>query len=242
MIHHLGNIAQAPQQAKPKGEIMKYCISQLAMCLLVACFIVTPVSAEGTPDDSDLVLAGLAMAPPTYLLGVATHEGSHAIAAKIIGLEVTDFKVLPGWHPETGAFYFGFTRVRGHMTKGEETFLNLAPKITNAIMLGSYALALNYDAMPENRYGRLAFAVLATGAWVDFSKDIFSPWRRNDMNVTYELWGADTFWKQLPWYLLHAGLSTIAFVTILDGYESAFKHDEPSNLNSAIAPILWINF
>ena len=33
-----------------------------------------------------VVLAGVAMAPPTYLLGVLAHEGSHALAAEAFGV------------------------------------------------------------------------------------------------------------------------------------------------------------
>mgnify|MGYP001563120227 CR=1 FL=1 len=41
--------------------------------------------AEDRPSNRNLVVAGMAMAVPTYVLGVSIHEGSHALMGKWIG-------------------------------------------------------------------------------------------------------------------------------------------------------------
>jgi hypothetical protein len=45
-------------------------------------------TARAETTDRDLIYAGLALTPPMYLLGVGMHEGSHALAAKLVGGEV----------------------------------------------------------------------------------------------------------------------------------------------------------
>ena len=52
-------------------------------------------SAAAEPDNRDLFYAGLAMAPPTYLIGVTLHEGSHALAAELVGGDVTEVRLFP---------------------------------------------------------------------------------------------------------------------------------------------------
>jgi len=208
-----------------------------AVVLLAILAGAAPTRAD-TPDDSDLVWAGLAMAPPTYFLGVIVHEGSHALWAKAYGYEVTRFKILPGRHPQTGAFYFGYTSITGRMPDGEKTWFLLAPKITDTVLLGGYSLAIGTDTIPDNRYGRLALAVLATGFWVDFSKDILSFRDSNDMVRIYNTNGAESEWERLPWRATHLALSVGAAYFIYKGYEGVFEDDDPEGEARVILP-LW---
>ena len=113
------------------------------------------------PSDRDLVLAGAAMALPTYFLGVVMHEGSHALSAKAFGAEILEFSVLPSIRD--GRFYFGYVRWQGYLTDCEKVWSLLMPKVTNAVFFGGYTLLLATDTLPENDYGRLALAVFATG-------------------------------------------------------------------------------
>lgn len=181
---------------------------------------------DDRPGTGTLVLAGIGMAVPTYFLGVIAHEGSHALVGKLAGGEVVEFRILPGRNPRTGAFHFGYTRIAGAMTRGEKTWFFLAPKLTDMLMLGGYAALLELDAVPDNRYGRLALAVLATGFWVDFSKDIFSRRPYNDMVRLYDLRGWDSEWRRLPWRALHLGVSLATAYVVYRGYEGVFE-DEP---------------
>ena len=62
-------------------------------------------AARAEPSDRALVLTGLALAPPTYLVGVALHEGSHALAAVLVGGTVDSLHLFPpGRDPSTGTF------------------------------------------------------------------------------------------------------------------------------------------
>jgi hypothetical protein len=208
----------------------------LVLCALAGAL--APAHADDEPPDpTNLVLAGAAMAVPTYFLGVFIHEGSHALTAKAFGAEVIEFKVLPG-RTAAGDFYFGYTRIRGDLGVAQRTVFLLAPKITDSLMLGGYALALELDGLPANRYGRLAFAVLATGFWVDLSKDIFGLQPRNDINKLLELHGADTFWERLPWRMLHLGAAVAGGYLIFRGYQDVFSDDGGEPAPAALMP-LW---
>ena len=48
----------------------------------------------------------------------------------------------------------------------------IAPKITDALLLGGFAALVLTVAWPNNRYAQLALTVFATGLWIDFSKDV----------------------------------------------------------------------
>jgi hypothetical protein len=126
-------------------------------------------SASAEPDNETLVYVGLAMAPPTYVAGVSLHEGSHALAAKLVGADVEELHLFPpGIDPHTNTFRFGWTYVRGLSSRRERAFFYVAPKITDAALLGGFAALVFTGAWPHNRYGQLALTVGATGLWVDF--------------------------------------------------------------------------
>lgn len=178
------------------------------------------------PDDSKLVLAGAAMAVPSYLGGVALHEGMHALVAKLYGRTITSMSILPGRHPRNKRFYFGYVSYRPRLPTGKRTFLLLAPKLMNLAWLGTYAGLVTTDTLPGNRYGQLALAVWSSGQWADLSKDIALFWRRHDINVALAINGADTFWERAPWKLLHIGLSVAAGFVVIEGYRKVFEESE----------------
>src|SRR5262245_47050215 len=105
------------------------------------------------------------MALPAYVIGVAMHEGSHAVAAKLAGAEILEVSLLPS--VRDGHFYFGYTRWRGQLSVPAKAWTLIAPKITNATIMTGYAFLVGFDALPGNDYGSLALTVFATAAWVD---------------------------------------------------------------------------
>jgi hypothetical protein len=194
------------------------------LALLVLVMIGAPARAE--PSDRTLVYAGLAMAPPTYLVGVGLHEGSHALAAKLVGGEVLDVHLFPpGVDPKSKKFRFGWTYVRGLRGNGERIFFYLAPKITDAALLGGFAALVFTDAWPENHYGQLALTVLATGLWVDFAKDVVLFSDKNDVQKALNLW-CMTGWKQLPARLLYAGAIVGLGLVVARGYQRTFDQGD----------------
>ncbi|MBT8493645.1 MAG: hypothetical protein KJO07_11345 [Deltaproteobacteria bacterium] len=178
------------------------------------------------------------MAIPTYFVGVTVHEGSHALAAKLVGADIVEMNLLP--HVSRGKFYFGRVSVVGLRGRGERTFFYIAPKISDLVLIGGYSLALGLDALPDNKYGLLAFTVVATGFWVDFTRDVFAFWDHNDTVKVYNLYGLDREWKRLPARLVHAGISVAAALVIAEGYRRVFADDdgEPTMQNSFTVP-LW---
>lgn len=196
-----------------------------------------PVAAE--PSDTRLVLTGLAMAPPTYLVGVTLHEGSHAIAAKLVGAEVLDVHLFPpGRDPRSKAWRFGWTYVRGIQTKNQRIFFLAAPKITDTILLGGFAALVFTDAWPSNAYGRLALTVFATGLWIDFAKDLIAFRKSNDVVRVLDAWCLRG-WRQIPARLVYAAAAAGLGYVVARGYRRTFgEGDDPA----AVMPLASVTF
>jgi hypothetical protein len=187
--------------------------------------LLAATTARAEPSDRTLVLTGLALAPPTYLLGVTLHEGSHALAATLVGARVDQLHLFPpGIDPGTGTFRFGWTYVRGLRTRRAQLAFYLAPKITDAALLGGFAALAFTTAWPHNRYGQLALTVLATGLWIDFSKDVLLFSRTNDVVKVFRLWCL-TGWRQIPARAVYAGLVVGLGFVVARGYQRTFDRD-----------------
>lgn len=200
--------------------------SLLLACLLLVLLCPHPSAlADDRPRDRNLVLAGMAIGVPTYALGVAVHEGTHALAAKAMGAKVTDYSLIPGLHPRTGRFYFGYVSVVGLRTQKQRAFFLMAPKLTDTLVLGGFSLLYATDSLPSNHYGQTAVLVLATGFWVDFSKDILSFSDGNDTMKFYKILGIDSELGRLPARLVHLGLSAAMGYAIVRGTEDLFERE-----------------
>jgi hypothetical protein len=163
------------------------------------------------------------MAPPTYLVGVTLHEGSHALAAKLVGGTVDQVRLFPpGIDPRANKFRFGWVYARGLTTKPKKIFFYLAPKITDAIFLSTYTALVLTDTLPSNKYALLALTVSATGFWVDFAKDVVLFSRHNDVVKAFHLW-CMRGWKQVPARIVYAGLSAGFSYAIIRGYQRTFS-------------------
>jgi hypothetical protein len=202
----------------------------LAVGLIVGLVAAPAGQAAAEPSNTDLVLVGLALAPPTYLVGVTLHEGSHALAAKLAGGEVVSVRLFPpGVDPLANKFRFGWVYARGLRTTRSRLFFYLAPKITNTLLLGGYTALVLSDSLPDHRYAQLALAVGATGMWIDFAKDLlaFSP--HNDVVKAFRLW-CMTGWRQVPARLVYAGLSAGFGYVVARGLYQTFDRspDDPA--------------
>jgi hypothetical protein len=196
-------------------------------------------TAVAEPTDRTLVYVGLAMAPVDYVAGVTLHEGSHALAAKLVGATVDELHLFPpGVDPHAHTFRFGWTYVRGLETRGDKIFFYIAPKLTDAALLGGFAALVLSGAWPHNRYGQLALTVAATGLWVDFAKDVvlFSP--NNDIVKVFDLWCLRG-WRQIPARFIYAGIAGGLGLVVARGYERTFA--SPA-MAQAIVPVLSASF
>lgn len=196
-------------------------------------------SARADPSDRTLVLTGLALAPPTYLVGVTLHETSHALAATLVGASVDTLHLFPpGRDPSTNTFRFGWTYVHGLASPGDRVAFYIAPKLTDAALLGGFAALVFTGAWPRGRYGQLALTVFATGLWIDFSKDVVVFAATNDVVKVLELWGM-TGWRQLPARLVYAGVVVGLGLVVARGYERTF--DRPAAA-PPIVPVIATTF
>jgi hypothetical protein len=204
-------------------------------CTAIAAFalaVAAPSPAAAEPGDGELVWIGVGLALPTYAIGVTLHEGSHAVAAKLLGADVLSIDLLPGRDPNTGAFHFGLTRVRGLTSPSQKAFFYLAPKLTDTLLLGGFTGLVFTDAWPDNRYGQLALTVLATGFWIDFTKDVLSFSPNNDVVKVMHLAGLTTEWKKLPARLGYATISVTLAFALVRGYQRTFE--DPENPEPAV--------
>ena len=178
------------------------------------------------------------MAPPTYFIGVTLHEGSHALAAKLVGADVLEVRLFPpGIDPKAHKFRFGWTYVSGLRTRNEKIFFYLAPRITDSILLGGFAALILTNTWPDNRYAQLALTVGTTGLWVDFSKDVVLFSKHNDVVKAFRLW-CMTGIKQLPARLLYGALVVASGYTVARGYQKTFG-DQTSSMS---VPLLTASF
>jgi hypothetical protein len=212
---------------------------------LVVLLVVLRVATARADDPSDrrLFWTGVALAPPTYLVGVTLHEGSHALAAKLVGGTVDLVHLFPpGIDPRAHKFRFGWTYTHGITSRNKRVFFLAAPKITDALFLSTYAALYFTDALPSRGYGLLALTVGATGFWVDFAKDVvlFSP--TNDVVKVFRAW-CMTGWRQIPARLVYATVSVGFSYAIIRGYQRTFGDTtSPTSMRDVTLPVLTATF
>lgn len=194
-------------------------------------------AADGEPSDTRLVLVGLGLAVPTWALGTVVHEGSHVVAAELVGGCLVSFRPWPARDPNTKAFQFGLTRVKGLRTSGDRLFFYMAPKITDLAMLGGYIAMYETGAYPDGAYGQLVLTVLATGFWVDFTKDVFVFSRHNDLVKSMSLVGLKNEWTRLPARVGFAAVSAGLGYYVLKGYDRMFSLNDEAGAVPLIMPL-----
>lgn len=195
------------------------------------------------PETEHLVLAGAAMALPTYWINLVIHESTHALVAKVYGATITRFQLLPGKHPRTGDFYFGYVEYRGHLTVRQKTVFFLSPKMVDVAMLSGYAALVFTDSLPHDHWGKLPLVVLATGFFLDLSKDLLGGiWSETDVDKALARNGITTWRGRLPWRLLHVAVSAAAGYVVYRGYRDLFEDPEPAATPRLSAPLLHLSF
>lgn len=210
------------------------------VALTIAAVVALRAPAHADPSNERLVLTGLAMAPVDYVLGVTLHEGSHALAATLIGAEIDEVHLFPpGIDPHIDKFRFGWVYVRGLRTRGERIFFYLAPKITDALFLSGYAALYLTDSLPSNKYGQLALLVGATGFWVDFAKDVVLTSPHNDVVKAFHAW-CMRGWKQVPARLVYAALDVAFAYSVARGYQKLF--DDATGETTVTMPLMSASF
>lgn len=217
------------------GDRRRPAAAAVMAALVLALATPREARADGGPADTRLVVVGLTLAVPTWALGTVIHEGSHVVAAKLVGASVVGFRPWPGRDPHSGVFQFGLTQVRGLAGDGDKLFFYIAPKLTDLAMLGGYLALYETSAYPDGAYGQLVLTVLATGFWVDFAKDtfLFSP--HNDVVKVMNLVGLRNEWQRLPVRLGFAAASAGLGYVVVRGYDRVFALN---NGATAATPVL----
>ena len=213
----------------------------LRIVLVLVLVLVLDHRAHADPSNETLVWIGLGAAPVDYVAGVSLHEGTHAIAAKLVGADVDELHLFPpGIDPHTHSFRFGWTYVHGLHTRADRAVFYVAPKITDSLLLGGFAALVYTSAWPSNRYGELALTVAATGLWVDFAKDVvlFSP--INDVSQ-FERETCLVGWRRVAARIVYAAADVGLAVIVAHGYQRTFER--PSTMATPLVlPVLTAAF
>jgi hypothetical protein len=169
-----------------------------------------PPSDEHHPRPLPFVAVAGAMVAAEYFLGMAQHEGSHWLAAKLVGVDRARVWLLPRW--EDGGLSFGSLQIFDpgwdkELSRGQRAFILYAPKIPNLVVLGTYSALLERGLLPKNRWVNLAFTVYAAGNLGDFSKELFYWTNTSDFAQLYSLYGYETPRERLGFRLMHGALA-----------------------------------
>jgi hypothetical protein len=198
--------------------------------------------AHADPSNTTLVEVGLAAAPVDYVAGVALHEGSHALAAELVGADVDELHVFPpGIDPHVHVFRFGWTYVHGLHSRAARAFFYLAPKITDTALLGGFAAVALTGAWPKNRWGELALLVGATGLWVDFAKDVVLLSPTNDVSQ-FERVACLRGWRRVASRLVYAAADVGLALVVAHGYERTFERSAPAGATARLVPLITGSF
>ena len=220
--HGGGGLPDAKEAAEQVAAIHATGEHQQDLSAQVAAIYGTPCSeARRGPSALALLGVGAAVSPLVYLMGVAWHEGSHAGMATVFGGKVTGINILPSIYE--GHLRFGQTNWQGNFNSTQTALVSIAPKFTDATILGSYALVLETGNMPANKWAQLGFTALAVGALVDFSKDMFATWDQADIPTFYRNAGIT---NTAPFRLLHAGLAGAGAFEVGRGMYKLFTPDK----------------
>jgi hypothetical protein len=196
-------------------------------------------TARAEPSDTTLVLVGAGMAIPDYVAGVSLHESSHALAAIMLGAHVDTLHVFPpGIDPQAHVFRFGWTYVHGLKSQRDTELFLLAPKFTDAILLGGFAALVFTSAWPSNKYGELALTVVATGLWIDFAKDVVVVSPPDDVVRVLHMWCANAIAARAVYAVLDLGLALI----VAKGYERTFSRESTTTMMPALVPLFRTAF
>jgi hypothetical protein len=201
--------------------------SLLILALLSAAFADEPCEKHDQPGPLSLIAVGSLLALVDLPLGTAIHEGSHALSAKAFGADILEFDITPGFEQTSAGekWFWGYARWTPVLSENERIVTYLAPKLTNLVLLGGYAALLETDNLPKNKWAQLPLTVLATGQWIDFSKDIFATHKARDVTKIYNLLGAETEGERLKYRLIHGGLSVAAGIEVGRGIYKLFRDD-----------------
>ncbi len=201
---------------------LRHQASGLRIVLVLVLVLVLDHRARAEPSNETLVYVGLGLAIPTYVAGTALHEGTHALAAELVGAEVDAYHPFLGINPLNHKFNFGWTNVHGLRTRGDQAFFYIAPKITDAVLLGGFSALVYTSAWPSNRYGQLALTVAATGLWVDFAKDVVLWWRPINDVSQFERLTCLTGWRRVASRVVYAAADVGLAVIVAHGYQRTF--------------------
>ncbi|HLE01098.1 MAG TPA: hypothetical protein VJB59_12615 [Bdellovibrionota bacterium] len=181
-----------------------------------------------SPSALKLIGAAALIAPAEYFLTAALHEGSHVLAVKTFGGKVQNFEITPSKDGE-GYVIFSKTEYTGDFSKAQLAITDIAPKISDILIVGSYAALQESESIPQNKYAQVAAAMVATGAWVDFSKDIIFVGSQNDLTKFMSRLGAQDGSERFSYKLGYGALALAGGLEIGKGWHRVFQKNNSGN-------------
>jgi hypothetical protein len=132
-------------------------------------------STEEQGKDWHYILGGVAMAPFALVLGTTIHEGSHALAAKAYGAEITEFRVIPFYDEERKRSYFGRTGYNygdKEVSDSDRAWVSSAPMFTDAALISVCSGLAFSGTLPKNKWAKTGLTVFCLLPTIDFINHI----------------------------------------------------------------------
>jgi hypothetical protein len=216
----------------------------LAGCLCILAAAGQNAAADSGPSNRTLVELGLGFGLIDYVLGSTLHEESHVMAAHLVGADA-DISLLPSF-TSSGTFYFAhFSDLRKNgcapaylagqapagcqFSDNEYALIYIAPKMTDVVVFVGAMTAFERGWFADNKYLELANDVAATGALVDFGKDVFATDPERDLPRFYKYIHADSIRETVPLRVLHGTLTAAGAIELGRMYYHLFK-DRPGDI------------
>lgn len=146
--------------------------------IVVAAFLLLPASARAEETEAKKInwqniKLGIFLLLPAHFLETAIHEGSHAIAAKASGGNVTEFNILPS--NDDGHFYMGYTKISWPHppTNKERALVLVSPKIANIFLFSASEIIFRTGIIDNSSQSAVVLFIFGELApWVDFTAGI----------------------------------------------------------------------
>lgn len=132
-------------------------------------------STKEQGKDWHYILGGIAMAPFAFVLGTTIHEGSHALAVKAHGGEVTEFRVIPFYDEERSKLYFGrikYNYGEKEITDSDKAWISSAPMFTDVALISVCSGLAFSGTLPKNKWAKTGLTVFCLLPTVDLINHI----------------------------------------------------------------------
>ena len=195
---------------------MNLAISTVEIAILIVLPLVVFFNRSGMPAPKRVAWIIL-----FYLIWYLTyslfHEFCHYAAAKVMGLEVQDFKFLPAFWK--GEFAGGFIRTV-YENSFQEFVVVLTPYVRDVLLVGCGLALIRWKLVRRTVSMALVILLLVLSSFYDVLDNFFAYWRGN----WNDYWGMSHYVSRIYVHVIGATLTFLCFLGGLVALREVFKH------------------